>query len=59
MKFTPHRVAGFFKFKLEKNEEMVKDGDIITYEDMRYKVTGTFYTAKSGRSGLCVLELLI
>lgn len=59
MKFVPHRVQGFFRFKMDTNEEMLKDGDIVKYEGRRYMVTGTFYTARSGKAGLCVLELIL
>lgn len=59
MKFVKHRVPGFFKFKMDQNEEMLKDGDVVELDGLRYRVTGTFYTAKSGKSGLCVLELIL
>lgn len=59
MKIVKHRVNGFFRFKMDETEEMLKDGDVVNYEEQRYRVTGTFYTAKSGKSGLCVLELIL
>jgi len=59
MKFVKHRVPGFFKFNMGQNEDILKDGDVVTLEDLRYRVTGTFYTARSGKSGLCVLELIL
>jgi len=59
MKFVEHRVNGFYKFKLDDGDEMLKDRDVVTLEGMRYMVTGTFYLARTGKSGICVLELIL